>query len=140
MAGWHIINRMNTRVYVSILVQNADGEVLLVKRSSDSKFAPGQWEFINGSIDPGETAEQTAVRELIEEAGIGIDQSMLTPGKIYETTDADGRWVVLPFKVTVQDADVTISPEHTDYQWLSVGDISSIDDVASDFASMNFND
>ncbi len=94
---------MNTRVYVSVLVQNQGGQVLLVKRSPDSKFAPGQWEFVNGGIDPGETAEQTAVRELIEEAGIGIDQSMLTPGNIYETTDADGRWVVLPFKVTVQD-------------------------------------
>ena len=129
---------MNTRVYVSVLVQNQGGQVLLVKRSPDSKFAPGQWEFINGSIDSGETAEQTAVRELIEEAGIGVDQSMLTPGSIFEITDSDGRWVVIPYKVTVQYSDIAISSEHTDYQWVSSKDICNIPDVASVYSLMCF--
>jgi 8-oxo-dGTP pyrophosphatase MutT (NUDIX family) len=40
--------------------------ILLVK----SKHSPTQWIFPKGHIEPGETPEQAAVRELSEEAGV----------------------------------------------------------------------
>lgn len=44
---------------------NEGFEVALIKTSSE-----GRWQLPKGHIDPGETAEQAAVREVREEAGI----------------------------------------------------------------------
>src|SRR5690606_6837510 len=47
-----------------------DGRILLIKRA----FAPYQnlWTFPGGRLDPGETIEQCAIRELHEELGVAI--------------------------------------------------------------------
>ncbi|MDD7910156.1 NUDIX domain-containing protein [Pseudovibrio exalbescens] len=50
---------------VRIAVFNQDGEILLVKHT----YLKG-WYLPGGGVDPGETLEQAAIRELREEAGI----------------------------------------------------------------------
>jgi mutator protein MutT len=54
---------------VSVLVRH-DGRVLLVKRGRNP-FA-GTWSLPGGRIEPGETAEAAAIREVREETGIAI--------------------------------------------------------------------
>jgi 8-oxo-dGTP pyrophosphatase MutT (NUDIX family) len=51
-----------------VVVRPVDGarEYLLV----ESRASPGEWVLPKGHIDPGETAEMTAVREVQEEAGV----------------------------------------------------------------------
>lgn len=51
---------------VLVVVYTLQQEVLLLQRSDDPNF----WQSITGSLDPGETPAQTAVRELREETGI----------------------------------------------------------------------
>ncbi len=41
------------------------GQVLLVRRADDGRWAP-----VSGVVDPGEHPERTAVREALEEAGV----------------------------------------------------------------------
>ena len=38
-----------------------------------------RWGTIGGALDPGETHEQAAVRELYEETGLVVDPRALTP-------------------------------------------------------------
>ncbi|MBS1765161.1 MAG: NUDIX domain-containing protein [Bacteroidetes bacterium] len=45
------------------LVYNAEGKLLMIKRL-------GKWDLPKGKIDPGETAEEAALREVCEETGI----------------------------------------------------------------------
>lgn len=55
-------------------------EVLLVQRNPNARFMGGAWVFPGGAVDAGETVEQTALRELIEEASVRItDAAELTP-------------------------------------------------------------
>ena len=49
-----------------VLVHTPDLRVLLLERAD----YPGYWQSVIGSQEPGETLEQTAIRELREETGI----------------------------------------------------------------------
>jgi 8-oxo-dGTP pyrophosphatase MutT (NUDIX family) len=57
-----------------IVLRDSDGgpEVLLVQRNSEARFMPGAWVFPGGAVHDPETPEETALRELEEEAGVRI--------------------------------------------------------------------
>lgn len=58
---------------VHVLVENSAGELLLQKRSQQKKVQPGRWDTsVGGHVDPGESYEQAALRELGEELGIEL--------------------------------------------------------------------
>ena len=46
------------------------GELLLTERAHDMRSHPGQVSFPGGSLDPGESVEQAALREAEEEVGL----------------------------------------------------------------------
>lgn len=52
-----------------VVVHTRDLRVLLIERAD----APGYWQSITGSQEPGESLVQTATRELREETGIDAD-------------------------------------------------------------------
>ncbi len=58
----------------AVLMLFADGprgrELLLTERAHHMRSHPGQVSFPGGAVDPGETAEQAALREAQEEVGI----------------------------------------------------------------------
>jgi len=57
-----------------VLRDGAEGmEVLLVERNPESRFMGGAWVFPGGSIDEGESPEDSALRELEEEASLKLD-------------------------------------------------------------------
>ena len=58
---------------VVLIIHNTDGSKILLNR--EFRMAPGTWvyNFPAGLIDPGETPEQAAARELKEETGLHLD-------------------------------------------------------------------
>ena len=53
-------------VSVLIVIYNNNRQILLLERADKPDF----WQSVTGSLEPGETIEQTAKRELAEETGI----------------------------------------------------------------------
>lgn len=54
------------RPNVAALITRSDGDLLICERWQ----VPGAWQFPQGGIDPGETAEQALYREVYEEIGL----------------------------------------------------------------------
>jgi len=114
-------------VSVLVVVYTPEFEVLILERADK----PGFWQSVTGSQEPGETLEQTAIRELEEETGLDATQYRLdnwhvsnrfeifkhwrgryAPGTTHNTEHVFG--LCVPGRVPVR-----ISPrEHLAYQWV----------------------
>lgn len=71
----HCVNHYRYIRAAGGLVQNIDGHILCIYRL-------GKWDLPKGKMDPGESPQQTAIREVEEECGI----TGLVPGKLLSST------------------------------------------------------
>ena len=84
---------MSTAVYnrpvsVLVVIHAPDGQVLLLDRAD----VPGFWQSVTGSQDPGETLEQTAIREVLEETGLDATRYALSDWGIENRYEIYQRW------------------------------------------------
>lgn len=66
-------------ISAAIIVQ--DNRVLMVRR----RISEGElsWQFPAGAVEPGETAEEAAVRETLEEAGLTVEAVKLIGDRVH---------------------------------------------------------
>lgn len=66
--------RKHAAVALAVLAdEHGAPAVVITKRTSRLSSHAGQWALPGGRVDPGETAEQGALRELWEEVGLALD-------------------------------------------------------------------
>lgn len=97
-----------------------DNTVLLLKRSAKEENFAGHWAFPGGKADDGETGEEAARREAIEEMGNipirtlrSLDTRDTPNGMEFTTFVCEGSPKFIP----------TLNGEHTDYRWASLDDL-----------------
>lgn len=99
-----------------ILFVTKDGQALFLQRSTTGD-QPGSWCTPGGKIEDGETPEQAAVRECLEETGYECKGG---PGAPHTRRIADG----VDFTTFMQRIDEpfvpTLDEEHTAYTWAPV--------------------
>lgn len=94
--------------------RSADGsvEVVVVHRPRYD-----DWSFPKGKLDPGESFEQAAVRELAEETGYAVDLGVELPAVTY--VDRNGRSkVVRWWAMTVLGGDFVANDEVDELAWI----------------------
>ncbi len=60
------------RRVAGVLLVDARGWLLMQLRGREAAVSPGQWSMPGGGIEPGESPEQAARRELLEETGLRV--------------------------------------------------------------------
>ena len=70
-------------------VNYSDAAIILTRRSLKLRKHAGQWALPGGRIDPGETPEQTALRELEEEVGLALGPEHIL-GRLDDFTTRSG--------------------------------------------------
>lgn len=85
-------------------------------------YTAGHWEFPKGTMDPGETKEETAHRELKEETGLTVilDDNFEESIEYIYTDHKEEKWfkTVYFFVGKANDNTVELSHEHIGFKWL----------------------
>lgn len=127
------------RACVGILLFNYDGRVFVGERLDN----PGAWQLPQGGIDEGETQEQAAMRELLEETGTNkaeiirfspLKTNYTLPdhllGKLWngKYRGQEQSWVAMRF--LGQDDDITlyhtVHPEFSKWQWMDLHEVPNV--------------
>ena len=100
-------------------IENNELQFLLLKRSVH-KIYPGLWQMVSGHIKKGETAVQTALRELQEETGFKPFRLWVAPNiNSFYSPDEDSVSIIPVFAAQVKDNNVLISDEHSEFKWVN---------------------
>lgn len=115
---------MKNVVVAKVIVLNAEGKLLALRRSETDERRPLQWDIPGGWVDAGEDIAGAAARETREEAGITIDPHELT---VVYGTNAVKTPKDEPFNITwifflgrTNTSEVTISDEHAEFAWMDI--------------------
>jgi glycolate oxidase len=110
----------------AVVVTDPSGRALVVRKQGTAVFQqPG------GKPDPGETALDAAVRELLEETGIVADPAAFTPLGMFRdaaanepghTVVADAFALALPGR---EAPDALAGAEIAEVRWISAGDLDA---------------
>lgn len=95
---------------VTILVDRR-GWVLLQERDEHAVVAPNQWGFVGGHVEPGESTQTAAYRELAEETGLVWSGGLELWSDEVETNPRTGqckRWSIWTAAVDLEDADIVV--------------------------------
>jgi 8-oxo-dGTP pyrophosphatase MutT (NUDIX family) len=108
-----------------ILFLTPDKQVLLLKRGPGGDH-PGEWCFPGGTVEGGETPEDTAIRETIEEVGFLPDGNRTL---WVETEIASVHFTT--FLQSVKDKFMPkLNGEHTAFMWCGIEEALENDGVA----------
>lgn len=110
---------------VKVIIRDADGRCLLLKRSMSSKWNKGKWDFPGGKVDPGEDFERALLREVVEETGLRITLERVAGSAESETSNKKVAYILLEGQTA--SGQVRLSSEHDEYIWVSPDELSKMD-------------
>lgn len=116
-------------------------KILLIRREdSDNWTAPGgNWALPGGMVDPGEHVSRTAVRELLEEAGIDlrhVEGEVIYEGYVNDPRNTDNAWI----ETTARLFGISYTPQPTagsdaaEARWFSC---NTIDELLTEIQELN---
>lgn len=112
--------------YVLILLRK-DNEILTLKRSATSSFAPNHYSLPGGRVEKNETFRQALVREVREELGITIDESQLSFAHSFYRKGTEHELVAFIFECHQwQGTIINREPaKHSQFEWVDINDLPS---------------
>jgi mutator protein MutT len=106
--------------YADFLLFNEKGEILLQQKPQWSDHNPNKWEIPGGHVDPGESFEQAAIRELREESGYNVEECENVGS--YENKDVHIEYFQ-GFINTDENPMLLDYKESRDYRWIELKEI-----------------
>ena len=127
--GKRIGRNARLRVGCSAVIFDPTKERILLTRRRDN----GLWCLPGGAIDPGESASETCIREVLEETGLLVDVVRLigiysNPNTVVEYRDGNRyQLIALSFEAQVNGGELGTSDETSECTYFSYDQIRTLD-------------
>jgi len=113
-------------VAVGLAILDDKGENLLVARRAENHHRfPGVWEFGGGKVEYGETFEESAKREAMEEMGIAVEVFGWTPPTEFIKPDTHFIATMAVCRIIGGEPKVCEPDKCEELRWVPVGEILS---------------
>lgn len=97
------VKKGDYRLIVHIVIFNTKGEMLIQQRQPFKRGWSNYWDVsVGGSVSAGETSQQGAHRELIEEIGLDYDFSNMRPKLTMNFDHGFDDWYILEEDIDIQ--------------------------------------
>jgi len=117
---------------VTCILKKAD-KILILKRSNKVKSMKSLWAGISGIIEKNELPLARAKIEIFEELGIKNEEIKLLKEaekmRIVSPQYENHEWEVFPFLFEIQESEIKLNWENSEFKWINVEDISKYDTV-----------
>jgi len=115
-------------VAINALIKSASKDKFLVlKRHMNEIAYPGKWAFPGGKAEKGETVLETLKREVLEEAGLEIEDYKKYLRDFTFIRPDNKNVIGLCFEVIARSEDVRIPDDFEDYKWIKPEELSDLD-------------
>ena len=106
------------------LIENKNGEFLMLKKADDYDFTAGKWEQPGGKIEEGENRFQALKREIKEETGLEIESSEDLVRIELEDENHINCYVLHSSDFS---GEIELSDEHEEYTWVRPENFSKLE-------------
>jgi len=110
---------------IKVVIRDAEGRCLLLRRSLSSKGNPGKWEFPGGKVENGESFDIALLREVEEETGLRVSLQRVAGAADVELADRHVAYLFLEGKL--DGGHVQLSSEHEDFAWVELEELPTMD-------------
>src|SRR5258706_15315790 len=125
------------RVAAAVL-RRPDGQVVLLKRADSHQTNPGQWCFVTGYVEEGESPRNAAIRELEEE--LGVKATPVLDGAVVNVAlSPELQLDVYPFLFETASIEVVLDREHSAFVWImpsELGEYETVPQLVDDLKSL----
>ena len=105
-------------------VDNGKEFLLLHRNKKPNDVHAGKWIGVGGKLEKGETPQECAVREILEETGLRVNKPVLKGIITFPDFTPDNDWYTYVFKVTEFEGDLIDCDEGT-LEWVPYEEILS---------------
>ena len=119
--------------------RHGDGRYLLLKRSLEKDFSPGEWKIGSGRLEQGEGFAEALKRESREKLGIELRAECIVGSTHFHRGEQrpENKLVGVIFGCSVpDDTEFILSEEHTDYRWMTADEARNFPQQAYWLASL----
>jgi ADP-ribose pyrophosphatase YjhB (NUDIX family) len=106
-----------------------DGKILLEKRKNEP--GKGKWSIPGGLVELGESAKETAIREVREETSLEVEKPMLIDVVDNVTRDENGEikyhFVIVDYFVKLKGGVPKASSDAAELEWVQLSDVEDYD-------------
>ncbi|MDE0309911.1 MAG: 8-oxo-dGTP diphosphatase MutT [Acidiferrobacterales bacterium] len=115
------------RIAVAVgLILDSENKILIGQRTVQDAYL-GKWEFPGGKIEPAESADEALHRELWEEIGISVIDTVHFMTFEYDYPD---RKVLLDFRLVSHYDGTPVAREQQNLRWVQLAQLGDFDMLA----------
>jgi NAD+ diphosphatase len=106
---------------VVAVLEDGEGRYLFIRRGKTLQRSPGWWCFVGGQVEPGETLEAAAAREMFEEVGLRV----AVRDRVHDSISPNGEFKLHWFATALDPAEQVPVPcpvEVDEIRWLTPAD------------------